>query len=138
MNDERFEPKVEHEYIVTFSAVVSEAGQQQLMVHVMTTREFTSYAYSLGLTAKLDLGRTKLSIEVGGLSIPTMMMPAAKGAFGERALVMPPDGSYDVELTRRSSQQRVVLHVQGGRPVNVSEAADGGFALFRIAASSQE
>lgn len=138
MNDERFEPKVDHEYVVTFSAGTSEAGQQQLMVHVMTTREFTSYAYTLGLKAKLDLGRTKLSIEVGGLSIPTMMMPAAKGAFGERALVMPPDGSYDVELTRRSSQQRVVLHVQGGRPVNVSEDAVGGFALFRIAPLSQE
>jgi hypothetical protein len=138
MNEERFEPEVDHEYIVTFSASVSEAGQQQLMVHVMTTREFTSYAYSLGLTAKLDLGRTKLTIEVGGLSIPTIMMPAAKGAFGVRALIMPPDGSYEVELTRRSSQQRVVLQVQGGRPALVSEVAEGGFALFRIAPSSQE
>ncbi|MEY3385386.1 MAG: hypothetical protein RIR53_197 [Bacteroidota bacterium] len=132
MSDERIEPSVEHEYEVTFRPGTSEAGEQLLTVHVVTTREFTSYAYTLGLTLSIDHTRARITIEVGGLSIPTVMMPAAKGAYGERSVIMPPEGEYIVELTRRSSSQRATLRIHSDGRASITPDSQGGFAQFHI------
>ncbi|MBU3699983.1 MAG: hypothetical protein FGM33_08255 [Candidatus Kapabacteria bacterium] len=132
MTEERIEPSVDHEYVVTFAQATSEAGESLLSVHVVTTREFTSYAYTLGLNLTIDHARARITIEVGGLSIPSVMMPAAKGAFGEKAIVMPPAGSYVVEVTRRASSQCATLLVNEGGPTSIAPDAEGGFARFRI------
>lgn len=138
MNDERLEPSVDHEYILAFSLVTSESGAAQLRVQVITTREFTAFAYTLGITTSLDISRARLRIELGGLSIPSVMMPAAKGAHGEQAVAMPPDGEYQVEVTRRSSTHRALLTVLRGRPTAVRTDDEGGFARFLIAETAEE
>ena len=102
-----------------------------LGVRVVTTREFTSFAYALGLNVTYDAARRLLRIEIGGLSIPTVMMPAAGGAMAERSVAFPDEGVIDVEIVRKSSRQSARLMITGGR-LSVEEGEGSApFALVR-------
>ncbi|MEN9282432.1 MAG: hypothetical protein RL594_1367 [Bacteroidota bacterium] len=115
MTDDRLEPTIDREYVVAFFRQAAVDGPPQLGVRVVTTREFTSFAYELALNVRLDAARGLLRIEIGGLSIPSVMMPSAGGAVAERYVVMPETGVLDVEIARKSSvqQSRLVIAASG-------------------------
>ncbi len=127
MSDDRIEPSIDREYTVTFFRQTSKESSDTLGVRVVTTREFTSFAYALGLNVTYDTARRLLRIEIGGLSIPTVMMPAAGGAMAERNVTFPDDGAIDVEIVRKSSRQGARLVVSGDR---LSVEDGGGQAPF--------
>lgn len=126
MSDDRFEPSIDHEYVVTFMRRTSKELVDELIVRVITTREFTSFAYSLALNVTFDTMRRVLRIEIGGLSIPSVMMPAAGGAESERAIAFPTDGAIDVEILRKTSRQagRLVI-AKGAIAVEMVDSPDG-------------
>lgn len=126
MSDDRIEPSIDHEYVVTFLRQTSKEMVDELLVRVITTREFTSFAYSLGLNVTFDATRRALRIEIGGLSIPSVMMPAAGGASSERAVALPSDGPVDVEILRKSSRQagRLIIS-KGALAVEMVDSPDG-------------
>lgn len=126
MSDDRIEPSIAHEYVVTFMRQTSKEMVDELLVRVITTREFTSFAYSLGLNVTFDTTRRVLRIEIGGLSIPSVMMPAAGGAVSERAVAFPSDGVIDVEILRKTSRQAGRLMIsKGAISVEMVESPDG-------------
>lgn len=125
MTDDRLEPTIDHEYVVSFFRQAPVDGPVQLGVRVVTTREFTSFAYELALNVRLDSARRLLRIEIGGLSIPSVMMPSAGGAVAERQVVMPESGVLDVEIARKSSMQQARLVIAaGGLEVDREISAD--------------
>ena len=114
MSDDRIEPSIDREYTIMFLRLKSEDSTNMLGVRVVTTREFTSFAYALGLNVAFDAVRRHLRIEIGGLSIPSVMMPAAGGAVAERSVAIPDDGPVDVEIVRKSSRQTARLVITAG------------------------
>ena len=115
MSDDRIEPSIDREYTVSFFRQTSEDNVKVLGVRVVTTREFTSFAYALGLNVTYDVARRQMLIEIGGLSIPTVMMPAAGGAVAERSVAFPDAGAIDVVITRKSSRQSARLMITDGQ-----------------------
>lgn len=115
MSDDRIEPSIDREYTVSFFRQTSEDNVELLGVRVVTTREFTSFAYALGLNVTYDVARRQMLIEIGGLSIPTVMMPAAGGAVAERSVAFPDAGAIDVEIIRKSSRQSARLMITDGQ-----------------------
>jgi hypothetical protein len=131
MSDDRIEPSIDREYTVSFYRKASEESAEMLGVRVVTTREFTSFAYALGLNVTYDAVRRLLRIEIGGLSIPTVMMPAAGGAMAERSVAFPDEGAIDVEIVRKSSRQSARLMITGGRLSVEDGEGSAPFALVR-------
>lgn len=135
MTDDRLEPTIDHEYVVSLFRYVPEDGPAQLGVRVVTTREFTSFAYQLAMNVRIDGVRRLLRIEIGGLSIPSVMMPSAGGAVAERLVVFPEIGVLDVEIARKSSVQHARL-VVGAKGLDIErEHSVGDFANLVVTES---
>ncbi|MBU3679009.1 MAG: hypothetical protein FGM32_05315 [Candidatus Kapabacteria bacterium] len=126
MSDDRIEPSIDHEFVVTFMRQTSKEQVDELLVHVITKREFTSFAYTLGLNVTFDTTRRVLLIEIGGLSIPSVMMPAAGGAASVRGVPFPSDGVIDVEILRKTSRQAGRLAILNGAiSIEMVDSPDG-------------
>lgn len=132
MSDDRIEPSIDREYTVTFVRVESEESGDLLGVRVVTMREFTSFAYALGLNVSFDAVRRHLRIEIGGLSIPSVMMPAAGGAVAERHVSFPDDGIIGVEIVRKSSRQMARLVITSGGMSIEDEEGSAPFAHVSV------
>ncbi|MFN4984902.1 MAG: hypothetical protein ACK5BQ_10050 [Ignavibacteria bacterium] len=131
MSDERIEPSIEHEYIVEVeTGVDKDTRMPTLVVRVTTAREFTSFAYEISLELSVDHAAKTMHLEVGGLSIPSVMMPSKGGAISERTLELLPAGTYQFTVAKknRNLSTSFVIAKTG---LLTMKSASNSFALIR-------
>jgi hypothetical protein len=131
MSDERIEPAIDHEYIIEIAAGVDrETRKPTLEVRVTTAREFTSFAYDISLELSVDEGAKTIHLEVGGLSIPSVMMPSKGGAVSARSLELLPAGTYQLTVAKKNRSLSTSLVIAKKGSLTVKSAANS-FALIR-------
>jgi len=131
MSDERIEPSIDHEYIVEIATGLdNDTRKPAVIVRVSTTREFTSFAYDISLELSVDHSAKSVHLEVGGLSIPSVMMPAKGGAVSERSIELLPSGTYHFTVAKknRSLETSFVISKDGALTV---KSASNSFAHIR-------
>jgi hypothetical protein len=132
MSDERIEPSIDHEYIVEVAAEIdAETREQMLVLRVTTTREFTSFAYDISLQLRLNESEKHLHLEIGGLSIPSVMMPSTGGAVSERRINLLPAGTYQLTVAKKSRTLETSITIAKNGTVTAKAAANA-FAAIRI------
>jgi hypothetical protein len=132
MSDERIEPSINHEYIVEVTTEIdAETREQMLVLRVTTTREFTSFAYDISLQLSVNESEKKLHLEIGGLSIPSVMMPSTGGAVSERKTKLLPAGTYQLTVAKKSRTLESSITIAKNGTVTAKAAANA-FAVVRI------
>jgi hypothetical protein len=132
MSDERIEPSISHEYIVEVATEVdAETRERMLVLRVTTTREFTSFAYDISLQLTVSESEKQLHLEIGGLSIPSVMMPSTGGAVSERKVNLLPAGTYQLIVAKKSRTLETSLTIAKDGTVSAKAAANA-FAAIRI------
>ncbi|MCU0329713.1 MAG: hypothetical protein MUC47_01900 [Candidatus Kapabacteria bacterium] len=132
MKEERIEPEITHEFMLDVRRDVdAESGAPLLVLTVTTVREFTSFGYVVGLQAAWD-GPT-LRLDIGGIGLPAVSLPRIGGAIGEVRISLPADGSYAIDVRRKSKQARIPFTIEKGA-LAPSGAIDGGFVRASVTA----
>jgi len=130
MNDERIEPSIDHEYLIDVGAEVdAETRERMLVVRVQTVREFTSYAYDITLHLSINASKNQVLLEVGGLSIPSVMMPAKGGAVSESRVKLMPAGTYEFTIVKKNRTLTTTLAVTDTGNVTAMPAANAFAAI---------
>lgn len=125
MSDERIEPSIDHEYLVEVGAETDrETKERMLVVRVRTSREFTSFAYDISLNLKLDQASKQVHLEVGGLSIPSVMMPSKGGAVSERRIQLMPAGTYQFTIAKKGRTLSTTINVTKSGDVTAKSASN--------------
>jgi hypothetical protein len=133
MNDERIEPSIEHEYSIALTVEQDRETQQQMLVaRVQTTREFTSFAYRIGLEMSCDLSKKEITLQIGGLSIPNVMMPSNGSAVSEERIVLMPAGSYRFTACKKARSISTDVVVTQMRAVNVVPVSNGFASVYAL------
>lgn len=131
MSDERIEPSIDHEYIIEIeTGVDNETRRPLVVVRVTTTREFTSFAYDISLDLSVDEAAKKMHLEVGGLSIPSVMMPSKGGAISERTIELLPAGTYQFTVAKKNRNLSTSFVIAENGSLTVTSASNS-FALIR-------
>ena len=102
-----------------------------LVLRVTTTREFTSFAYDISLQLRLNESEKQLHLEIGGLSIPSVMMPSTGGAVSERRINLLPAGTYQLTVAKKSRTLQTSITIAKNGTVTAKAAANA-FAAIRI------
>lgn len=132
MSDERIEPSISHEYIVEVATEIdAETREHMLVLRVTTTREFTSFAYDISLQLSVNESEKQLHLEIGGLSIPSVMMPSTGGAVSERKITLLPAGTYQLTVAKKSRTLETSITITKNGTVTAKQAANA-FAVVRI------
>lgn len=130
MSDERIEPSIEHEYIIEVGAATDrETKERMLVVRVRTTREFTSFAYEITLNLTFSEASKHVHLEVGGLSIPSVMMPSNGGAVSERRIHLMPSGTYEFTIAKKGRTLSTTINVAKSGNVTAKPASNAFAAI---------
>lgn len=125
MSDERIEPSIDHEYLIEVGAETDrETKERMLVVRVRTSREFTSFAYEITLNLTFDQASKHIHLEVGGLSIPSVMMPSKGGAVSERRINMMPAGTYEFTIAKKGRTLSTTINVAKSGDVTAKPASN--------------
>lgn len=125
MSDERIEPSIEHEYLIEVDTEIdAETKERMLVVRVTTSREFTSFAYDITLNLTLDQASKQVHLEVGGLSIPSVMMPSKGGAVSERRIKLMPAGTYQFTVAKKARSLSTTISIAKNGGVSAKSASN--------------
>lgn len=131
MSDERIEPSIDHEYIVELgTGIDKDSRQPTVVVRVTTSREFTSFAYEISLDLAVDHTAKTMHLEVGGLSIPSVMMPSKGGAVSERTIELLPAGTYQFTVAKKNRSLTTSFVIAKNGTLTVKSVSNS-FALIR-------
>ena len=130
MSDERIEPSIDHEYLVDVGTEIdTETRDRMLVVRVKTVREFTSFAYDITLHLTVNINTQNVHLEVGGLSIPSVMMPSKGGAVSESRVKLMPAGTYEFTVAKKNRTLVTTLAVSDTGNVVAAPAANAFAAI---------
>lgn len=88
-----------------------------LRFRVETVREFSSFGYEVVVRDRSDVASGTYVVEIGGLQVPTNTNPVSGTAMGSIDVPMPADGTYAVEIRRRSTLLATTFTVRSGIPM---------------------
>lgn len=135
MTDERIEPTIDHEFELELAMEADrDSGTQMLALRVRSVREFTAFSYAISLTDRSAPSKGLYGMEIGGLSIPSVVPGDAGGARNAVRHQFPADGTYELSVARRSKKRTAQFVVRGGRVSAITNEAGDGFVRFSIAA----
>jgi hypothetical protein len=130
MKEERLEPNITHEFVLNVRRDLdAESGAPLLVITVTTVREFTSFGYVVGLEASWK--GAVLRLDIGGIALPAVSLPRIGGAVGELRLTFPSDGSYTLDVRRKTKNVSIPLTIMKGALAPVA-AIDGGFVQVSV------
>lgn len=117
----------DHEFELRLERRVDgQTGQELLDLVVETVREFASYGYRLDLRGSFEVAARSITIEVGGVSLPSIATASPGRARGVSTIAMPADGEYQVRVVRKQRSAEFRIVIAKGIPAPLI-ATEGGF-----------
>jgi len=136
MNDERIEPVIEHEYVVSLvNTTDEETGKPLLTARIRTTREFESFAYSIALDSRYVSSENRWNVDIGGLSLPSITRTTSGSAWSDVSIPMPFGCDLEIVLKKRGKNSSVQIALSQDGSITIVEVAGDGFARYEVAPS---
>jgi hypothetical protein len=110
----------------------AETGLPMLDLEVRTVREFASYGYRIDLRDVTRDLSTAMVIEIGGISLPSIATASSGAAVGVMSMIMPADGEYRLDVTRKQRSATFRLRIADGIPTPLGDM-NGGFIIVDTA-----
>jgi len=135
MKEERQEPVIQHEFVLALQRrEQSEDGVQEIEFAVKTTREFTSFGYTVGMDVEHGERAKKFTVNIGGISLPTVSARTSGTAEGSATLPWPSPGDYTLEVLRKGKGIACRIRLTESA-VELLEAPAGGFCVVVVGAA---
>lgn len=112
-----------------------ESGEACLAFEVRTVREFTSFGYTINVDLTEAPSEKEYSVDLGGISLPTVGRPQPGPARSVVRAALPPNGTYALTVKRKKHSASCAFTVGNGAPGKITESDPAGLATFEVASA---
>lgn len=124
------EPSAGHEFTVSLRRREDTEHDRVLLdIRVETVREFSAYGYRVDLREAFDAAERRITVELGGIALPSIAAASSGRAVGTCSILMPADGAYVLRLVRKQRTAEFTLGITNGMPLPLG-TTDGGFVMM--------